>query len=123
MRYLRIETSERHGHDEHRWPAKLLVAVLERVLPRSNPDLDQLIARARVWWLEIEDTGEPTREIGFDVDGTPIVLGPVGDNCGFLVDASEDWSAHGSDCAEAAEDFERVWQSLLPSFADLERER
>ena len=123
MRYLRIETPESDERDDPGWAVKLLVAVLRTLLPTGNPDLDKLIARARVWWLEIEDTGEPSREIGFDGDGNPIGLGPIGDNCGFLLDAGDDWSDYNSDSAEAAENFERVWESLMPSFAHLEAAR
>lgn len=76
MRYLRIEIDEPSGAPG--WGEKLVHAALKALLPAANPDLEKLYDRVRVWWLEIEDTGEPIREIGFDVEGQPIVLGPVG---------------------------------------------
>jgi len=102
MRYLRIETPI-HGPSEKPGPVgRVVLGALRCLLPSANPDLDDLIAVARVWWLEIEDSGEPLREIGFAASGEPIVLGPIGHNMGFLVEASDDWSQSTCDCEEAA---------------------
>lgn len=121
MRYLRIEPL-RDTTDSPAIPTltRLAARALETLLPRANPDLDPLLADVRVWWLEIEDTGEPSREIGFSAAGEAIVLGPVGSNLGVLVDACDDWSTSTADSAEAATRFEATWSALWPRFAHLD---
>src|SRR5205814_1974306 len=102
-------------------PLRWWCRVLQKIIPAANPDLEKLYSKTRKWWLEIDDTGKPWREIGFDADMKPIVLGPVGRNFGFLVDSSDDWSTSQEDSAEAAAGFERTWQGLWPTFAHLEK--
>jgi hypothetical protein len=119
VRYLRIEIDEPSGAPS--WGEKLVHAALKALLPAANPDLEKLYERVRVWWLEIEDTGEPIREIGFDIEGQPIVLGPVGTNVGLLVDASDDWSHSEADSSEARANFDKVWEWTFPAFAHLEK--
>ena len=117
VRYLRIETEPNSGDTRtHR----IANAILRAVLPRANPDIEHLIEQACTWWLEIEATGEPSREIGFTETGAPIVIGPVGRNHGYLVDASDDWSESTDDSPDVAANFERVWAELWPRFASLE---
>jgi hypothetical protein len=41
----------------------------------------------RRWWVEIDESGIPRREIGFDSAGLPIVLGPFEGNYGFWTDS------------------------------------
>jgi len=118
VRYLRIEIDE--PGDAPSWGAELVHAALRALLPAANPDLEKFYDRVRVWWLEIDDTGESSREIGFDVEGQPIVLGPVGRNVGVLVDASGDWGDSDADSAEARASFDKVWESTFPAFAHLE---
>lgn len=96
--------------------------IFSTILPRANPDMEHLISQARVWWLEIEDSGEPAREIGFSETGEPIVIGPIGRNFGYLVDASDDWSSSTDDSPEVAAHFEATWARLWPRFAHLERD-
>jgi hypothetical protein len=118
VRYLRIEIDEPSGAPS--WGGKLVLAALKALLPAANPDVEKLHDRVRVWWLEIEDTGEPVREIGFDAAGEPIVLGPVGANVGLLGDASDDWSDSDAESAEAGANFDKVWERMFPAFAHLE---
>jgi hypothetical protein len=94
--------------------------VLKRLLPSENPDLENLYKRASFWWLEFDDNGCPQREIGFDRNRKPIVLGPVGKNSGFLVDSADDWRDFKEPNSEAEVRFESVWCQLWPSFVGLE---
>jgi HEAT repeat protein len=71
------------------------------------------------WWLELDETGAPLREIGFDEHGRPVVLGPVGRNEGMMTDACDDWSDSNEDSAAAAEGFDGTWSSLWPTFRHL----
>ena len=68
--------------------ARLFVAFVRRVLPLANPQFDRLYDNVVEWWLEVDDLGEPQREIGFDRDGNAIVMGPIGDNLGVFTDTS-----------------------------------
>jgi hypothetical protein len=117
MRYLEIKTGPWREEPLPWW-----CRVLQKIIPAANPDLERLYSRTRKWWLELDDSGKPLREIGFDTDMKPFVIGPVGRNFGFLVDSSDDWSTSREDSPEAAAGFEKAWQELWPSFEHLNRE-
>ena len=116
LRYLQIKTGPHSEETPPGW-----CRALQRIIPSGNEDLEPFYLRTRTWWLEVDEAGVPQREIGFDAEMKPIVLGPVGENCGFLVDASDDWSDCLKDSPEAAAGFERAWQELWPRFAHLDR--
>ena len=117
MRYLEIDTGPVIAREKISWWEQLL----RWVVPAASPDLEPYFGKVRVWWLEIEDNGEPLREIGFDENGDAIVLGPVEGNYGLLLDASDDWSDSTEDSFNAAEEFDRVWITLWPKFEELDR--
>lgn len=117
MRYLEIKAGPWPRDEKSPWWGR----VLEFVLPDGNPNLRKYYKETEFWWLEISDTGEPLREIGFDADGTAIVLAPVEGNYGVLIDASDNWSASDQDSSEAASRFDKVWGSLWPEFMDIDR--
>jgi hypothetical protein len=121
MRYLEIDAGPFSASGDARWWERALEWGLRDIVPAVNPDLEQYICASRVWWLEIDDEGTPLRELGFDVDGKAIVLGPVAGNHGYLIDSSDDWSDSDEDSRFAAENFERVWAALWPEFEELER--
>ncbi len=79
-------------------------------------EIRKLVERAKAWWLEIDEKGAPQREIGFDESGTPIIVGPIADYQGYLIDASDDWSASTEDSAEARKNFEREWEKIAGKF-------
>ena len=117
MRYLEIKTGA--------WsiePLPWWCRILQKIIPRANPDIEKLYFQTRFWWLEVDDKNVPQREIGFDKFKKPIVLGPIGDNFGFLVDSSDDWSDSKDDSEEAKELFEKTWEELFPKFKHLEKE-
>ena len=118
MRYLEIDSGS--PDDEIPRPTWWM-RVLMWLIPAANPDLEPYLYRTQIWWLEIDDDGLPQREIGFDVNGQAIVLGPVEGNHGYLIDASDDWSDSNKDSPEAARHFDTVWNSLWPKFEDLDR--
>ncbi len=117
MRYLQIDTGP--------WPDQPLAwwcRILQKVIPAANPDLEKYYPLTRFWWLELDANGKPKREIGFDSNRNPIVLGPIGNNYGFLVDSSDDWSDSKEDSAVAAKEFQTTWETLSPTFKHLEKE-
>ncbi|MEM7597368.1 MAG: hypothetical protein AAF382_06685 [Pseudomonadota bacterium] len=115
MRYIEIKAGPWSSDDELPWWARLL----SRILPSGNPDLQCYYQRTVFWWVELADNGEPQQEIGFDATGEAIVLAPVGDNVGMMLDASDDWSGHDENSNDAAEKFQTVWQQLWPKFEAL----
>jgi hypothetical protein len=88
------------------------------VLPLANPDFEQYYPDARTWWVELDDKLVPTREIGFNADGNPIVLAPFGRNYGFIVDTSDPWTDADEECLEAKKKFQTTWENLEKSLAE-----
>jgi hypothetical protein len=117
MRYLNIDTGPWPDRSELPWWIRLL----SKALPAANPDIEHHHTHTHSWWLEVSEDGEPKREIGFDESGKPIVLAPVGDNCGVLVDATDHWLDITRECPLAAAKFDTVWQSLWPQFKHLDQ--
>ena len=110
--YLSIDLTR---GDSKPWP--WFLQALGYVLPKANPDLDPFIDQAKTWWLEVDESGSPLREIGFDHAGVPIVLAPVAGNFGFLIDAGDDWSEYPVDPSITDEQFDTVWNDLWSEFA------
>ena len=116
MNYIEIEVSE-WGMEK----PSLIQKILEKFIPAANPDTEELIKQCKYWWLEYDESGIPQREIGFNENKKPIVLGPVGKNMGFLVDSSDNWLNFKEPSKEVALKFEETWDSLWPEFNYLEK--
>lgn len=116
MRYLEIDVGT-----PSKEPLPWWCRVLEKISPKGNPDLEKYYDETRIWWLEINDKREPQREIGFDMDGNPIVLGPIGNNYGFLIDSPIDWNDSKIDSDEAAKNFEKQWAIVWDKFKHLDK--
>jgi len=117
LRYLEIRSVGGHDPTPLPWWIKLLTCILLA----GNPDIDQYVEQADRWWLEIDEAGLPLREIGFNAQGNAIVFGPVPNNYGFLIDASDDWSDSTEDSAAAAQNFDTVWDNGYPQFEQMTR--
>ncbi len=68
---------------------------LEFFIPKANPDFDELYDSVRKWWVEIDEKSAPCREIGFDVNNNPIVIGPFGENHGLWTDSNVTFKGRG----------------------------
>lgn len=97
------------------WPAKessgkpLIEGLLTRVIPEANPD--HPFHLVRVWLIEFDDDGVPSREIGLDASGEPVLAGPDDRNYGFWLDTNmRFYDFVGDDVS--AEVFERLWLSM-----------
>jgi hypothetical protein len=69
--------------------------MLWEVGPKANPDFELLYSEVRWWYLEVDGKGgRVIREIGFQGQGKPIVVGPFGRNYGVWTDSPplHDWS-------------------------------
>lgn len=101
-------------------PDGLFVRLLKRVIPEANPDLEtQLYPQTRKWWIELDEKRIAQREIGFNEEGIPIVIGPIGRNYGLAVDSSAPWPENYTESDEAAKLFEQYWEQLYPRFTEL----
>jgi hypothetical protein len=55
-------------------------------IPKGNPDFEDKLGEVHYFWLEINDTGQVTREIGFSQSGEPLTAAPLGENLGVFTD-------------------------------------
>lgn len=97
------------------WWGKLL----QKIIPAANPDLEHLYEETITWWLEVDENGEPQREIGFNKENEPIVLGPIGENYGLLVDTGKAWDNWEYEKPELKNEFEFIWNKIWKDFEHL----
>jgi len=85
---------------------------LRAVLAEDNPDLDPAYEQVTHWWLEVNDEGLVTREIGFDSSGRALAAAPLGNNPGIFTDS--DHAPAGLGEPVSATELERVWSEISP---------
>lgn len=98
------------------WPARdpWQVRVIRTVLffvPSAHPDWDGKLHLIREWWIEFDENGLATREMGISEEGVPIVSAPDGRNYGFWTDSGtciEDLELERTHSLAAA-DFLAAW--------------
>jgi hypothetical protein len=93
----------------HRHP--ILRRLLRLVLPVANPDFESLYPSVQLWWVELNASGVPQREVGFNASGEPVVAGPLGQNFGFWTDSPMTFSV-GEHPQVAEQAFAEVWASF-----------
>lgn len=92
------------------WKEKLL-RVLLFFIPRGSPDHEKLYPLVRKWYLEIDETGDPVREIGLDAEGRPLFGAPDDRNLGFWTDSPKEFQPSEL-YSMLAEEFEKLWQAV-----------
>jgi hypothetical protein len=90
--------------------------ILKLVVPTANPDFDELIKEVHHWWIEVNDEGQPQREIGFREQGEAIMAMPLGDNDGFWTDSQMTFDSKKCEAVGEAE-FEGRWSEVERHFA------
>lgn len=90
------------------WRNRLARAMLF-FIPRASPDHEPIYPRVRKWLVEIDDSGQPNREIGLDHDGLPVLAAPNERNAGFWTDSPYRFTAEEGEVIEAAY-FEALWK-------------
>ena len=78
-------------------------------IPRASPDHEPLYRRVKKWYLELDDSGVPVREIGLDADGQALFGAPDDRNFGFWTDSKEAFQQDQLS-PMPAEEFERLWR-------------
>jgi len=86
----------------------LLERPLRSVSAEANPDFESLYPSVRQWWVEVNNSGVPQREIGFTEPSVAVVAGPLGGNVGFWTDSAVIFNA-GEHEAVADAAFEEAW--------------
>ncbi|MBV6639416.1 MAG: hypothetical protein KI791_01805 [Cyclobacteriaceae bacterium] len=89
--YIKFESPNSEAQKEQ--PSKLRIwfehfceEYLPHVIPRANPDFDNLIDKVTFWLLEINKEGIPIREVGLGSSGKPLMIMPWNDNYGYWSD-------------------------------------
>ena len=94
------------------WRERLAYSLLW-FIPRANPNNEPLYPRVSRWFLELDETGQPVREIGLDASGTPLFSAPNKRNFGFFTDSSAKFSA--TDLVPIDKDeFQSLWEAVSP---------
>jgi hypothetical protein len=86
MLCLLVHPTPRTEVGERRSPPAWL-QILKRVLPAANPDFDDRIRDIQYWWIEVNEQGQPQREIGFSGNDQAVMAMPLGENCGYWADS------------------------------------
>lgn len=89
------------------WWEKLIKRALFFV-PFANPDTEPLFPRVKKWFLELDDSGVPIREVGVDEEGRVLFRMPDERNYGFWTDSAVSLAG---DVLEPVtqEEFESLW--------------
>jgi hypothetical protein len=91
------------------WKEKLVRVVLWFV-PDANPDYD--FPSIRKWYVEVDGSGQPIREVALDEDGSPLFGAPLRENFGFWVDSEGPLPDEGTHEIDEAT-FTDAWSTLL----------
>ncbi len=98
------------------WRIKFIYTLLW-FIPRSNPEFEVHFSRVRCWYVEVDDSGLPLRELGIDETGTPITAGPWKQNFGFWTDSGGPFpDEHTEEIANSV--FEEMWQRFVSMQGD-----
>jgi hypothetical protein len=92
------------------WQVKALRFLLF-FIPRANPDNEKFYPLIKKWCLEIDDNGEPVREIGIDTKGEPLFAAPDKRNVGFWTDSDKTFNLNELEIV-SAEQFEQLWHKI-----------
>jgi hypothetical protein len=103
---------------------RVLISVLEKVIPKANPDFEDKIDGVKHWLLEFDiNTEIPQREIGMDKEGKVILIMPYKSNYGFWTDNNlllKDFKEHFNISEISKEIFEYNWNIFDKTFGSTE---
>ena len=90
----------------------VLLRLMRRFVPEANPSYRNKMHLIDEWYIEFDDQGLPTREVGVDSIGKPIVAGPTSVDYGFWLDTNvTDVDMEGHEVSR--EEFEKLWELAL----------
>jgi hypothetical protein len=88
-------------------PKSVLFRVLTFWIPKANPDFEDTFSEVEYFWLEIDDSGQVQREIGFNKSGEPVTAAPLGKNLGIFTDEAR--APKPLEALVSRDDFERYF--------------
>jgi hypothetical protein len=92
-----------------------LVYALLWFIPRANPDYD--FTAVRKWYVEVDENGQPIREIALNEHGAPLFGAPWRNNFGFWIDSEGPLPSEGTQEIDEAS-FMAAWSTLVASASD-----
>ena len=91
-------------------PDGVFVKLLRRIIPEANPNYRNKMHLIDTWFIEFDEQGLPSREVGVDTDGQPVVAGPTSVDYGYWLDANvTDADLSGVEIEQ--DEFEALWDS------------
>jgi hypothetical protein len=113
-----VETTLATNFSEPSLGVRVATRVLKLVLrPRANPDFEDAYYKVVKWWVEVDPTGMPQRELGCDAAGEALVAGPFGRNMGFWTDSHMVFDFRDYKLVPLDE-FESAWSSFESSHGE-----
>ena len=92
------------------WQITLLRFVLF-FIPKANPDNEKLYRFVKKWYLELDDSNIPVREVGLDSTGRPLFGAPDNRNFGFWTDGAQQFPKDQISPITELE-FEQFWSEV-----------
>ena len=86
-----------------------LVKAILFFIPRANLDQERLYPEVAKWFIEIDESGVPCREIGIDSNGNPLFAAPNARNCGLWTDSNKTFENNELE-QSSQEEFESMWE-------------
>ncbi len=83
MRYICYELDE-DPEGSLNWYECLQYKLTKKLESKLNPDFNEKYDDVIYWWLELDKNAIAVREIGFNSDGIPLVIGPYKKNKGIF---------------------------------------
>ncbi|MEM6647747.1 MAG: hypothetical protein AAF730_15990 [Bacteroidota bacterium] len=105
MQYLRTRLATNRATPKRRLLTKLLSLI------SSNPDYEAYLGDVAEWLVEFDEDGLPSREIGLDRNGQPVLAGPDGRNYGFWLDTNMTLGDFDDRETISQNTFEEKWQA------------
>lgn len=87
----------------------MLVKVMRRFIPEANPSYRGKMHLIDSWYVEFDEQGLPSREVGVDAAGQPVVAGPTSMDYGFRLDTNMNRDDFDGDEVDKQE-FEALWE-------------
>ncbi|MBR5698599.1 MAG: hypothetical protein IKX44_08300 [Prevotella sp.] len=92
MKYFKFKYTREHEEEQksiaNNSVYKCLIGVLNKLIPKANPDFEQKYNNVSTWYIEYDDDKQFTsKEIGLNEKGKVIVKAPYKKNLGLWVDS------------------------------------
>jgi hypothetical protein len=94
------------------WRARLFCTIFF-FIPRANPNNEKLYYLVKKWLLELDENGQPQREIALDANELPLFCSPTETDFGLWTDSNNLFQKNDIDPI-SKEFFEATWKVINP---------